>query len=158
MSPVPMPKSKLLKDEKFAAALHRVSVDHTVIVAVGNVGFVPMLKNLIATSIERFKLKNFLVVALTVGMCSQIPSSVECYMMPDVASGGGGSYGSKGFARLVNVKTEVVMASVSLGYNSLLVDGDIVFLKNPLPHLQGPYDLHIQVRDKGASRITSHTY
>ena len=45
----------------------------------------------------------------------------------------------------MNIKTEVVMASVQLGYNTLLVDGDMVFLQDPMPHLQGNYDLHIQV-------------
>lgn len=149
-SPVPLPNTKLLDSAQFAEALHRVSVDHTVVICAGNEGFLAMLTNFIITSVQRWEIRNFLAVALTPGMCAKLPAGTACFEMPDATTGG--SYGSKAFARLVNVKTEVTMAAVALGYNTLLVDGDIVFLKNPLPRLQGDYDLHIQVRTRAVWR------
>lgn len=53
--------------------------------------------------------------------------SYECWEYPGGDDMAGGSYGTASFARMVNIKTEVVMATVSLGLDSLLVDGDIVF-------------------------------
>ena len=146
-SAIQLPKSKLLSDPEFARVLAKVSVDHTVVIAMGNEGFIPMLTNFIVTSIQRWNIANFLAVALTPGMCKKLPAGTTCFEMQDPSKGG--SFGTAGFARLVNVKTEVIMAAVSLGYNSLLVDGDIVFLKNPMPQLMAglnKYDIQIQVR------------
>lgn len=146
-SPIPIPSSRLTTDVKFQEVLRHASIGHTVIVSVGNAGYLPMLVNLIRTSILRFRLSNFIVIALSKGMCSKVPGGVHCYEYPDAVPGG--DFGSAAFAKLVNVKTEVLMASVKLGYRTLLVDGDIVFLKDPLPYLQGSEDLLIQDDDAG---------
>jgi len=57
----------------------------------------------------------------------QLQRAYECWEYPGGDRMAGGSYGTATFARMVNIKTEVVMATVALGLDSLLVDGDIVF-------------------------------
>jgi hypothetical protein len=142
----------LLDDLQFVKALHEAgrakrgepgsSSDAQgrppVIIGVGDSGFLPMLHNFIETSVKRHALRHYFVFALDKGMCGQVPSldgAIVCHTWSEAGSLKGGNYGSPEFARLVNVKSEVVLASVLLGYDSLLVDGDIVFLRNPLPYL-----------------------
>ena len=129
-----------------------------------------MLQNLIETSIEAFGITNFFVFALSEGMCDAVRGQPCYYHRNNLRAG---EYGTAEFARLVNIKTEVLVASVRLGYarvatcisrlrgqivvvwlsececdryNSLLIDGDIVFLRDPRPELTVRTDLVIQVR------------
>jgi len=107
-----------------------------ILVSIGDRGFLPMLRNFIATSVERHSLRHCLVVALADDMCDVVPGldgAVTC--VRGKGDWKGGAYGSPEFARIVNIKSEVVMAIVKLGYDALLVDGDIVFLQDPLPVL-----------------------
>ena len=147
----PLPKgvpvnSVLLTDAKFQAMLSRVASSNCdVIVTAGNYGFLPMLTNLVNTSIRRFQLDFFLIVGLDDRVCAALPSDVPCYTYPETFASG--NFGSAAFSKLVNIKTEIVMAIAASGYNSLLVDGDIVFKKNPFTVLtpQAPlFDLQIQ--------------
>ena len=147
----PLPKgvpvnSVLLTDAKFQAMLSRVASSNCdVIVTAGNSGFLPMLTNLVNTSIRRFQLDFFLIVGLDDRVCAALPSDVPCYTYPETFASG--NFGSAAFSKLVNIKTEIVMAIAASGYNSLLVDGDIVFKKNPFTVLtpQAPlFDLQIQ--------------
>ncbi|KAA0145543.1 hypothetical protein FNF29_08489 [Cafeteria roenbergensis] len=155
----------LLKDAAFIAAVHKAGAATAgevgaalvkggrppLVVGIGDRSFLPMLQNFIATSIQRHAIRHYLVVALNQGMCDIIPTlggAVTCVDAPG-DYGAGGEFGSAQFARIVNMKSEVVMAIVCLGYDVLLVDGDIVFLQNPLPVLarnnrDTVYDLQIQ--------------
>ena len=117
-----------------------------------------MLRNFIATSVVPFRLaSHFLVVVLDGSMCSsdhllvaEPLHAISCYYFPDGEQLKGGNFGSREFRRLVNVKTEVVLAIAKLGYDTLLVDGDIVFLRDPRPYLTSPEDVQIQ-RELGST-------
>ncbi|KAA0148504.1 hypothetical protein FNF29_01659 [Cafeteria roenbergensis] len=165
LSGSPSTATPLLQDSAFVAAVHKAGAATAgevgaalakggrppLVIGIGDRGFLPMLQNFIATSIQRHAIRHYLVVALEQGMCRTIPTlggAVTCVDAPG-DYGAGGEYGSVEFARIVNVKSEVVMAIVRLGYDVLLVDGDIVFLQNPLPVLARNnkgrvYDLQIQ--------------
>lgn len=55
------------------------------------------------------------------------------------------SYGSEAFRRKTHLKTSMVLKALRMGYNVLLVDVDIVFLKNPFPYFTcEKCDIHIQ--------------
>ena len=145
----PVPKTSLDGNVQFADVLFEAaSADGTVIVGVGDRGFLSMLQNFIETSIVPFDITNFLVVAMDSTMCKDIASFaeniVQCFYYPDGDRLRGGKFESPEFARMVNIKTEVVLAATKLGYDTLLVDGDIVFLKDPQPYLEAPADVHIQ--------------
>lgn len=50
-----------------------------------------------APFLQRFKLDNFLVIALSTNMCNKLPPGTHCFEM--LGRGAGGDYGSVAFAR-----------------------------------------------------------
>lgn len=153
-----IPTTNFINDDGFVAAVAAAAVDRTVVVGVGDAGFLPMLVNFIETSVVRFGLRNYLVVALESNMCSRLPlhnGAVTCFFYPEGERLRGGSFGTREFARLVNLKSEIVMATVQLGYDTLLVDGDIVFLKDPLPLLKRERDFDVQIQDDAEAERNS---
>ena len=59
----------------------------------------------------------------------------------------GKNYYQKEYKTKTNLKLEMVLRVLCMGYTTLLVDADIVFLQNPLPYLRKfseDYDLIIQ--------------
>ena len=72
------------------------------------------------------------------GECAEVLKApfVHCHELANAL--GDGDYDGKNkevYYNTVGTKGEINMASVALGFNTLLVDGDIVFLQNPMPLL-----------------------
>lgn len=129
------------------------------VVTLGNQGFLDMIENFLATSVLHWAIPNVLVVALSDGVCDRLPSGVHCFQYPQ--SFADAKYGSPEFAALVHIKTEVALTVLQLGYSVLLVDGDIIFLQNPLPAFRrdaGAYDVQIQDDDAEGSRNSGFMY
>ena len=117
-----------------------------VILTLGNAGFLDMMTNFLTTSVTRWGLTNALVVALSDGVCGNLPPHIPCFKYPK--SFQTSNFGSPEFASLVHVKTEVALSVLQMGYNVLLVDGDIVLLQNPLERFRADaqsFDVQIQV-------------
>ena len=160
MPALPVPRTSLDNSEKFASVLHQwASADGTVIMAVGERNYCTMLENFVLTSVLPFRTKNFVVVAMDRTMCAEpgdaVPQhEVGCYHYPHGENLTGGYFGSPDYSRLVNVKTEVVLAALKLGFHVMFVDADIVFLQNPQPFLDDVHDLQAQ-RARRHDRICS---
>ena len=113
--------------------------------------YLPMLRNFLITTARVRPLHDVVVVALTPGLCSTVTAdaafgAVHCVGYPVEKTAG--DFGSTEFADLVNVKTEAALVVNHAGYAVLLVDGDISFVKDPVPILRTgnpAADLQIQV-------------
>jgi hypothetical protein len=114
--------------------------------------YVSVVTNFLLTTRNVRPLTDVIVVGLTPGVCAPLTASyrssgLQCVDYP--VEKHAGDFGSAAFADLVNVKTEVALDAALLGYSVLLVDGDISFLRDPVPLLRegsNGIDLQIQVR------------
>ena len=142
--PMPTPilenvaESRFLTDERFAQALLDASDDsYTVVISLATGGYMDVLMNLVHSSIVRWRIPNFLAI-VNEGECAEVLKApfVHCHELANAL--GDGDYDGKNkevYYNTVGTKGEINMASVALGFNTLLVDGDIVFLQNPMPLL-----------------------
>lgn len=128
-------------DESWANILENIADKNKVVVfTVGTKNYARIMNSFFKTAIQAHSIKNFVFVALSAGMCGNslryggLEPMAKCYTYP-VDFGSGGNYGSVDFARLVQVKSEILFSIVREGYTALLTDADIFYLKNPLPTL-----------------------
>jgi len=155
-------------DASWANILHNVADKNGVVVfTVGSKNYARIMNTFFRTAIQAHGIQNFVFVALSAGMCGNdlshggLEPTVKCYTYP-VDFGSGGSYGSADFARVVQVKSEILSSIVREGYTALLTDADIFFLRNPLPTLHQTAsklstDLLIQ-DDAGGGRNSGFMY
>ena len=135
--------------DRFERLLAKYAEDNMIILAVTDFGYIEMAENLYASSFKKFNINNYLFV------CSH--EKAEQYLVSrnihaislwnDSLSTKESLYNGEGYRNKTNFKTDSVYMSLSLGYTTLLVDVDIVFLQNPLPYLMQfskDYDLVIQ--------------
>ena len=136
-------------DRRFKELLATYAINNVMILAVTDLGYIEMAHNLYESSFKRFNLENYLFV------CSH--EKAEEYLLSrnihaislwnDSLSTRESLYSEKGYRNKTNFKTDSVYKSLLLGYTTLLVDVDVVFLRNPLPYLLNlsrEYDLIIQ--------------
>jgi hypothetical protein len=139
----------------FAAALAAAASTNDgncdVIVTFANKSWLSMFNNLLI-SMDNVSIQKVLVIALSDGVCDHntpVRLSVTCFRYPlDFEAT---FWGTAVFRQLSYMKVEVELAAVALGYHTLIVDSDIVMLKNPLEELRGRLpsgvDLQIQTDD-----------
>ena len=136
-------------DNRFKELLAKYAVENVITLAVTDFGYIKMAHNLYESSFKRFNISNYLFV------CSH--EKAEQYLLSrdihaislwnDSLSTEESLYSRKGYRNKTNFKTDSVYMALSLGYTTLLVDVDVVFLQNPLPYLMklsADYDLIIQ--------------
>ena len=97
--------------------------------------------NFYETSLQKLKVHNFLMVCLDRTAQSRLAAyNISCYYFPTSLFTGEsslsrGDFGTEGYYLKTNLKTLVLLHALRAGYNVLLVDLDIVFLKNPFKYL-----------------------
>jgi len=135
----------------FAEAVKaRANEDNLIILSSLDRGYVDMAINLYETSFVKFSIRNFLFVctddeAVTLLRERGIPCFLGFQLKSSKAQS---SYGSAAFKEKTHIKTKIILDAMELGYDVLIVDVDIVFLKNPIPFFTCD-DCDIQIQDDG---------
>lgn len=124
---------------EFVAALTRhASPDRFIVLALVDAAFVDMAVNLYEFSFRPHGIRNFLFVGAGRRVCEVLSNaSLPCFHYTDdrdteVAS----SYGSPGFIRKMNIRTDMILDALNVGFTVLHTDLDVAFLRNPLPDLE----------------------
>ena len=137
-------------NERFGKLIESYADEENVIIlAVTDLGYVQMALNLYESSFKRFNIDNYLFLC-SHEKAEQFLTSRNIHAISlwnDSFSEKESLYGKEGYRNKTNFKTDSVYLSLCLGYTTLLVDVDIVFLQNPLPYLMQfstEYDLIIQ--------------
>ncbi len=116
----------------------KVSKDGIIIIITVDFSFVEMALNLHETSFLRFNITNYLFVCshpmATEVLSSRGVSSVTLWN--DTLGMKTSDYETKAFNRKTRYKTSAAMFALDMGYTVLVLDVDIVFLKNPFPYLK----------------------
>ena len=111
--------------------------NRTVIIVTVDLAFVDMAINMFETSFRKFNITNYVFV------CSQplatdtlLSNGINAITLwKDDQGDKKSDYSSKAFNRKTRYKTLATTLALSLGFTVLLMDVDIIFLKNPFPFL-----------------------
>ncbi len=115
-------------------------------------GYVELLSNLLCTLRRLDLLPHVVGIALDEEALAECPGmGVECVLPAApflrAASASFHYHGNDDFKSLSKLKSRNVLEVLLRGYNVLLVDGDIVFFRNPLPTLRnGSRDFDLQIQ------------
>ena len=117
-----------------------------ILFAVIDSAYLDMAINLHETSINRFRITNFVFICLDNSSFNSLKKRrINSFLYKQkVASDNPARFATKQFNEKTSIKMKIVAASVMLGFNTLLMDVDIVFFRNPIPHLPLEFDLAIQ--------------
>ena len=105
-----------------------------IIVTFINSAWLSLAQNWVCSAREVGILDNVYLVSFEPGVCSHFPD-VRCYEHPKVTVHGT-AFGKAAYQTLVIERTRVILRLLSCYQDVALVDADITFLKNPLPHLE----------------------
>jgi len=117
----------------------RASSDKFIILAAVDIAFIDMAFNLYESSFRPHGIDNFLFVDMGRRVCQKLSTaSLPCVRHSSSTRGfeAASRFNSKGFNRKVLVKVDAMLDALAADYTVLLVDVDVVFLKNPIPHLK----------------------
>lgn len=125
--------------EEFVTQLSRHSTpDKFIVLALVDTAFTDMAINLYHSSLRPHGIENFLFVGAGRRACEILRNaSLPCHHYTedkdtDVAS----IYKSPDFIRKMNIRTDMILDALSVGYTILHTDLDVVFLRNPLADLK----------------------
>jgi Nucleotide-diphospho-sugar transferase len=109
-----------------------------IVLALVDSAFADMALNLYESSLRPNGIRNFLFVGAGRRACDMLSNaSLPCYYYTEdkdteVAS----IYKSPEFIRKMNIRTDMILDALSVGFTVLHTDLDVVFLRNPLPDLK----------------------
>jgi len=132
------------------ALIRNSSPDRYIILALVDAAFVDMAVCLYETSLRPNGIDNFLFVGVGRRTCEMMAnastsSNCPCYhYVDDVATEKASVYMSSDFIRKMNIRTDMIIEALTAGFTVLHTDLDVVFFRNPLPHLKVPVALHLE--------------
>ena len=146
-----MPLPQVPQDFDEAIRTHSKSETKEVIMSIVDQTYVEFGINFFETSIKKFGFQRIFLMVCTDLQSKRILSQygIDCYYyvasVMQRATGTRGDFGTKGYFHKTNLKTLIVLQALRLGYTVLIVDLDIVFLKNPFKYFTcTSCDIHIQ--------------
>ena len=127
------------KYKSFAEAVtNLVSSDGIIILSMVDKEAVAMAINFHLTSLKPHNIQNYLFLTLESGTCHKMERyAINCFQYqnsfkPDHNSS---VFGSQGFISKMNIRTDIIIDALELGYSVLHSDVDMLYLKNPLRHI-----------------------
>ena len=100
-----------------------------------NAAWLPLAKNWICSARKVGLKEKLYLIALQPDICSKLPSDIPCYehTSVDIQSS---TFGHPNYRKLMIERTRLILKLLNCGQHIVLVDADVVFLKNPLGYLK----------------------
>ena len=119
----------------FLEAVGKYALNGTIVITSFDITYLPMALNLFLTSLQRFNISNHLFVATDHLACQQLVSyGAHCVQYVNLSLVNKPSYFNQpDYNKKTCIKPKLILDCLRAGYDTLLVDLDIVFMKNPLP-------------------------
>jgi len=116
----------------------RADAHRYIILAMTDEGYIDMAMNFYETSLRAHNIENFLFVGVGKKTCDILKNmSIPCFHYADNrAAHKASSYGSQEFNRKLRIRTDMMIEALEANYTVIHSDTDVVFLRNPMPHLQ----------------------
>jgi hypothetical protein len=129
----------LIRETYLSTVSHRASDDKYIILSVVDEPFTDMAVNLYQTSFKPFNIQNFLFVGFGAHTCVVLSAaSLPCYHYADFSNTEekASVFNSKEFMTKMIFRNRIIMETLKAGFNVLLTDLDVIFLRNPLPDIR----------------------
>jgi len=125
-------------DEFVAMLTSYASPDKFILLALVDTAFADMAVNLYESSLRPNGIDNFLFVGAGHRACEILHNaSLPCHhYTEDRATDVASTYQSPDFIRKMNIRTEIILDALSVGFTVLHTDLDVVFLRNPIADLK----------------------
>eukprot|EP00923_Selenidium_pygospionis_P002827 GHVN01004337.1.p1 GENE.GHVN01004337.1~~GHVN01004337.1.p1 ORF type:complete len:493 (+),score=25.46 GHVN01004337.1:62-1540(+) len=109
--------------------------DGVVLLSLIDTGFLPMAINFYLTCIAAHSITNYLFLATDQAVCDLIPN-INCkFYRSDVDSLTPSVWASPAFRRKMNIRTDMILEALELGYKVLHSDVDIYCSRHPITHI-----------------------
>uniref|UniRef100_A0A7S1T5L1 Nucleotide-diphospho-sugar transferase domain-containing protein n=1 Tax=Compsopogon caeruleus TaxID=31354 RepID=A0A7S1T5L1_9RHOD len=151
--------------------IERIAENNTIILSALNFGYRNIMMNWIC-NMRHLNIRNYVIAALdpdlyryayTRGLATYYETTIFQGLNSSLLADA--TYGSDSFKQLTKMKSRVVLRILKLGVNVIWTDCDIIWFKNPIPHMQSHQaDLIIQTNApdnepmNGKRRINSGFY
>ena len=137
------------QETSFEKALQSRADNSVVILSIVDSRYAKFALNLYKTSIERFDLRNYVMVCIDKESFESLTKNgLHCVRYKTNETESSGDFGSLGYIQKTNLKTWIVLHALRLGYTVLVSDLDVVMFQNPFPYLTcEDCDLHV-TRDR----------
>jgi Nucleotide-diphospho-sugar transferase len=125
--------------ETFISAVNRhASDDKYIILTVVDEPVTDMALNLYRSSFKPHNIHNFLFIGFDIQSCTVLSTeSLPCFHYADFnATSAASVYDSVEFLTKMTVRNRVILETLRAGFTVLLVDLDIIFLRNPVPDIK----------------------
>lgn len=136
-------------NDSLSTALERQAYQSkTILLALVDLAAYEMTINFYETSLLKHKIQTYLFLSTNAKMCELLNAkNIYCVQYgSDSASEKQSVFGTKDFFRKMNIRTDMILDALRLGYNVLHTDVDMIFIRNPLhelPCLNGSCDVAI---------------
>ncbi|CAD5126328.1 DgyrCDS14478 [Dimorphilus gyrociliatus] len=128
------------ENDNLQSMVEKYAIDNTILLAITDKGYLELALNFYKFSIEKHSIKNFLFVCIqkvTHQRLNKLKIPNVLYMN-DNRGNEESLYGSSDYKWKTHVKTKVILDVLRMGYQVVITDVDIAFLKNPLKEFQCP--------------------
>lgn len=124
-------------DEAFKALLRNLAHQGNIILVCVDSGYTAMAINLYLTSFKRLNITNYIFMGTDAYVCPVLRQyNITCHTyIKGLWREQNSIWGTSEFSKKTHYKTRAILDVLLLGYTVLIVDVDIVFLKNPFPYL-----------------------
>ena len=133
-------KNKATSSESFIEAAKRRALNGTIILAYFDLAALDTALNFYETSLQRLNITNFLFIVSSNKCCTALNSlDARCcvtYAIDTAENEVESVYGSVGFKRKMNVRTELILSALRAGLTVLHTDVDMYFVRNPLDYIK----------------------
>ena len=114
------------------------SADGIVLLALVDQGFVDMAINFYLTCLRPHNIENYLILTMHKDTCTSMTEyKINCFKYRDFVEGNdrASNFGSKQFINKMNVRTDMIIEALELGYSVLHSDIDVTYMKNPFDYI-----------------------
>ena len=140
-----------VKDSELKLALtHSVDAQNSVILSIVDMQYLDFALNFVEGSLRKNDIKNFLLICFEKAAIAELhKANIDCFYYGISVVGddkNSTTFGSPSYYAKTNIKTKVMLHALTLGFNILLIDLDVVLFKNPMPYLRNTsYDIQISL-------------
>ena len=151
-------KSMLSRGGEFYKMLvSRANAEKLVILSFTDYAYVELAINL-HESLQALHITNFLFICADVKALNVLKRrgiSSFLYQHPQISSNNEPSFYSDDFIVKTSIKIKIITAALMMGFQVLFTDADVVFLRNPIPHLTSYNDVDLVIQNDTDSGLNS---
>ena len=126
-----------VKPHNYLDEISEVVKNNLIVVMMVDEGYLDMAINFYLTSLQRFKITNYIFVSIDNTACTMLQKfKINCGTYKNMHLGNAAStFGTEEFNQKLWIRTDILNSILQQGYSVLQTDTDIIFMQNPLENI-----------------------